>query len=232
MQMLNLRTFTLGLPLGAALSLSVACGGNDDGGKKNGNGGNGGTTSMNGGSSSGGSGNKAGSSNGGGGSGSGGSGVSLPGDKPLGTLSDSEVEQLCDDYEAFFSSGSFAASQQEFACLLSGVFLASLSGPMTDAELQMACKAGYDECKQMPLEPEPSECSKPDASCTATVAEVEKCMKDSSQAFQDLVAELPTCAELTLTSEEPEMTEPMDPPSCVVVREKCPGFETPSSDLP
>lgn len=229
MQMLNLRTLVFGLPLGMALSLCVACGGDDDGGK-NGSGGSGGasggTSGTNGGSSSSGSGNKAGSSNSGGSS----SGsVSLPDDKSLGSLTDSELEQLCDDYEKFASTGSFATSTQEFSCLLSGVFLAAFSNPMTDAELQMACQAGYDECKQEPFEPEASECEKPDPSCTATVAELKKCMADSAKAFEEVVAALPACSELTLDSEEPETEGPMDPPSCVAVREKCPGLETPSA---
>jgi hypothetical protein len=226
MQMLNLRTLALGLPLGVALSLCVACGGDDDGGSKNGNGGSGGTGGATGGSSSSGSGNKAGSSSSGGGTGS---GVTLPDDKTLGGLTDSEAEQLCDDYEKFASSGSFAATQQEFSCLLSGVLSSALSGAETDAEMQAACKTTYDQCKKAPFEPEASECEKPDASCTATVAELKQCMEDSAKAFEDLVEQFPTCSELTLESEGPDLEEVMDPPSCVALREKCPGLETPSA---
>jgi hypothetical protein len=207
-----------------ALSLCVACGGddkdNDDGGKA----GSGGSSSTSGGSTSMGGG-KAGSSA----SGGSGSGVDLPSDKPLGELTDSEAEQLCDDFDELTSTGVFATAPQELSCLLQGVLLAAFASPTTDAELQAACQAAYDECKTMPLESEPSTCEKPDATCTATVEEVEKCLTDSAQTLQDLVDSLPTCAELKVDSEPTETPDFADPPSCVTVREKCPGLDTPSA---
>jgi hypothetical protein len=238
MQKLNFRGLALSLPLGLALSLCVACGGDDDGGSKNGTGGTGGggTSSMsNGGTSSSGSGNKAGSMSGGNASngGSGPGGGTLPGDKTLGGLSGGELTQLCDEIEQFMTTGSFVESSQEFTCLFTGLFAAALGGAESDAELQSACKAAYDECKSAPLMPEAEECTKPDASCTATVAELRTCLADSAKAFEMAVDEFPTCSELTVDMEDPGMgTEAMDPPSCVALRDKCPELETPSAQMP
>ncbi len=215
MQMLNLRTLALSLPLGMALSLCVACGGDDDGGSDN-TGGTGGSTNG---------GNKGGSTSGGKGS-----GVSLPGDKVLGSLSDKEVEQLCDDLGELASSGPLATAGQEFACLMGGVLAGAFSGPSDDDELQAACQVAYDECKAEPLESEPAECEKPDPACTATVSELKACWDDASKAMQELIADIPSCSEITLESLEsldPDEAEVADPPSCVTLREKCPGLDTP-----
>jgi hypothetical protein len=176
MQTLKIRTFALGMPLAVALSLCVACGGSSD--NDDDKMGQGGTGSMSNGGSSAGGGTKAGSGNSSGsgnstagtgsntaGTGSGGDfSTDVPGDKPLGELSDGELDQLCDDIAEHISTSSFADSQLEFSCRLSGMLTALFGGAETDAALQAACKVAYDACKAMPEEPATGECEKPDAS--------------------------------------------------------------------
>lgn len=234
MQKLNLRGLSLALPLGMFLSLCVACGGDDDGGNGNkaGSGSGGGDTTGNGGANaggSGGSGNKAGSSSSGGNPTTGGV---LSGDTSLGGLSDGDLAKLCDEIETFTTTGSYGMSLQEMSCLLTGMITAQFAGPETDAELQAGCKSAYDQCKAQPFEPETSECMKPEGTCTATVAELRQCMQDSAKAMETVVADLPTCSELTLdATEDPEITDPMDPPSCVALQAKCPGLEATTNPM-
>jgi hypothetical protein len=232
MQMLNFRSVALGMQLAVALSLCAACGGSSDNDDK-GNNGNGGTNSMSSGGSSSGSGNKAGSSSGGNGSG-GDFSTGVPGDKPIGELTDGEAEQLCADIADYVSTSTFAETQREFSCRLSGMLAALFTGAQTDAALQMACKATYDVCKAAPDETTSGECGKPDGSCTATVDELKACMADSVAAFEDLSEQIPSCAELTMESlaMTPTDMETAEPASCVALEMKCPDAPLPATDAP
>ena len=153
----------------------------------------------------------------------------LSGDTPLGGLSDGDLDKLCNELETFSTTGSYGMNLQEMSCLLTGMITAAFTGPETDAELQAGCKAAYDQCKAQPFEPETSECTKPQGTCTATVAELRQCMQDSAKALDTVVADLPSCSEITLDSEsDPGTGETTNPPSCVALEQKCPGFQAQS----
>ncbi len=182
-----------------------------------------------------------------GGSSSGGSGPgstefssSLPGDKSLGSLSDSESAKLCSELESYYGpNGAVGKETKEVGCRFSALFLAAFSGATTDSALQAACKSGYDQCQAAPAQTDTTTCMKPAASCTATVAEMETCISDSTKALADLGSQFPECSKVTLASlqstMDPGTTPPAstDPPSCTAIEAKCPGFlttPTPSPD--
>lgn len=230
------RFFLATIPVCLSLALGVvACGGSDDGGSKS----SGGSSSMStAGSSSGGSGNAtAGSANNGGSTTNNGSGFDsgLPNDKPLGMLTSAESDALCDKLGTYFSSGPVGAGLQDFNCRLAGLLAVAFSQPMTDAELQSGCQAAYDACKKAPPQNQTEECTPPDATCTATAAELEACMTDSVAYLQQVESAFPSCSEITLADlqnmETPDA--PAEPTSCTTFEMKCPnGPSLPSGSMP
>ena len=154
---------------------------------------------------------------------------SLPADKSLGSLSDSESAQLCKDLENYYGPNSAAGKQlKEFSCRFSAILLATLSAPTTDSALQAACKSGYDQCEKAPAQTDTT-CTKPPAGCMATVAEMETCITDTTKGVSDLVNQFPECSKVTLaslSSMDPETGTPTSetPASCTAVEAKCPGF--------
>src|SRR6187431_1778379 len=205
-----------------SLSLCVACGGSDGGG------GAAGGSAGSGPVGSSGSGNLAGSGSGGSGaagapstsSGNYSSGVA--GDKQLSSLSDQEVAGLCKKLGDYFTTGPVGKDLQDFSCRFAGLFAGFAA--QSDAELRAACKTTYDACKAAPTKTE-STCGKPEASCTATVAEYDACVNDSVKALAALEGALPSCDKLTLAflnSSDPGMSS--DPPaSCTILDSKCPS---------
>lgn len=232
MKQLRLPTWLLGLPAVAALSLVAACG--DDSSANGGNGGEGqggGSPSSAGAgtSSTSGSSNKAGASSTGGSdsSGSGGFSTDLPGSKPLSDLTPDEVEQLCDDLDAYYANGSVTADLQELSCRLAGLLGAAFSGAETDEAAQTACQMAYDSCQAEPGE-STWECEAPSADCTATIDELTACTNDSAESLRDATQQFPACSELTLDdlSASPG-EEGTGPASCTTLQTKCPGGPTP-----
>ena len=236
-----------GLPIGLSLALGVvACGGNDSGGDTTDTAGstatgNGGASSTGGsGASTAGSSSKAGSTSTAGSTGTAGSGMGsggdfdtgLPADKPISTLTDAEITGLCSKFDDFYSKGAVATGLKDFSCTFSGIFAALLGGADTDAAAQAACKTAYDACIAAPSETT-SSCSKPSATCTATVGEVEACTNDSAKYVAQLGDLLPSCAELTLADlmdMGADMT-PAEPASCTTLEMKCPDGPTPPSAM-
>jgi len=119
-----------------------------------------------------------------------------------------------------------------------GAFLsAALVDATTDAEARSACKAVYDDCRAstpttpcffLPcVRPTPlgtSECARRDASCTATVAELETCVNDIPKSKEALLDVLVTCESLTLADlpSDEMLPEPEMPASCQMLNAKCP----------
>ena len=224
------------LSLGLALGLCVACGSSDASGGGNAGGGPSSAAGASGAGHAGG----APSSNGGAGhaggapSSSGGAPPStstLPGDKLLNSLTDDEFAQLCQEFAADFAPNTPAGMDAvEAECRLTGIFFAALGGGQTDAAVQAACKSGYDQCVAAPTQSDPAQCTKPGASCTATVAEAEACFNDSIASFATLKDALPMCSALTVASLSDGSSSPTDdmtPPSCVAYQAKCPDAPVP-----
>lgn len=220
--------------IGLSLALCVACGGSSDGGPA-GSAGSAGSSSPGG---SGGSVSPGGSGPGGSSPGSSGAGgrpstasgdfsSGLSGDKQLGSLTDQEFAGLCQKLHDYVSTSSFLEKAEEFSCRISGLFVATLSNAQTDAELQSSCKTAYNACLAAPTTTTET-CTKPDATCTATVAEYEACMSDSIEAFGEALKAVPACSELTLAllamSGDDMMSQ--EPASCTALKAKCPSAPT------
>ena len=105
----------------------------------------------------------------------------------------------------------------------------NLPSPYYRFEYDSAGKVAFDACKATPEEPATGECEKPDASCTATVTELEACLADTTAGLEDLSEQVPSCAELTLDSVGmmPTTMEPAEPASCVTLDMKCPDSPMP-----
>ena len=148
--------------------------------------------------------------------------TSVPNDKPLGSLTDAESQQLCEDLSDYLSGSSFSADAQEVVCRSSGILAAVFSAPQTDAAARSACKTAYDECKAAPAESN-QQCDKPDASCMATVDDYKACMADMPAYLDQVKGTFPSCAELTLDDFDAIAGEPpATPASCAALDTKCP----------
>jgi hypothetical protein len=222
----KMGVLSVALPLGLGLSLAVvACGGssdNDGNGNSGGSGAtsSGGTKATSGGTNAAtaGTSSKAGSTGSGGTTSNSGNGTDVPGDTPLGDLTDDQFEQLCEDFSERFSG----AEYDDTACRLSSVFSAILA--QTDEQAQQLCKTAYDSCKASPPESTES-CEKPSAECTATVDEMNACLDDITETFGGLSDALPSCDTLKLTDIAALFTQfgsMMNPASCEAYEEKCP----------
>jgi hypothetical protein len=153
--------------------------------------------------------------------GSGGPGTfstSIPGDRPLNSLSSSELATLCSDASKSFSSSGL----KEDDCRLTGFLAASFQpSSATDPELQAVCAQATMSClTRMPICP-----TQVPANCTATVAELTACDNDSAVQMHALASKLPACGGINraainanasvTTSQGPE------PASCLSYGAKC-----------
>jgi len=157
----------------------------------------------------------------------------LPASESLGSLSDSDAQKLCDAVRSFSSSNSSVSSQVcVFAGLVAAGVQASLNASASDADLRKACSDAESACQKQParhVDAGAATCSKPDASCTATVGELQTCINDENAAFQNAASSLPTCGSLTraqlLSEAGPVSTAPQasTPASCQTFAQKCPN---------
>ncbi len=169
------------------------------------------------------------SDDGGDGDGNGGSATTgVSSSKTLTSLTESEQQRVC---EYMASKVSYSV---EDTCKMMGVMTAGLTigvGTTTDADLRQACQAGYDGCLQSESaseEPVEETCEPIDASCTATVGELEACMQDTSRILDEFFAEVPACSALTAayfqqsTSEAETLPSMEDSAACATLEQKCP----------
>lgn len=150
--------------------------------------------------------------------------------RPASSLSAAETQQFCKAFDGLLEDPAIKGS----LCQVVSVIAASLlAGNGTDAQLQMACTQGYNECLKDDGKAEPgssSKCEKPAASCTATIGEIEQCFSDMKLAFVNLGKSLPACSALTKASinqSSPASAEPTMPASCTALEKKCPDVEVP-----
>ncbi len=134
--------------------------------------------------------------------------------KPLSEVTDAEATQICE----WGSDASYAPSDKE-TCTFRALFFSS-----TPAE----CEAFVAQClKEGPRDEEEEEsCDSakndlPD-DCTATVAELEACIRDFNAALRDFFAGA-SCDDAGMTATgDPAAAPP--PASCAAVEKKCPGL--------
>jgi len=156
----------------------------------------------------------------------GGFSTGLPANQSLGTLSPTEANQLCS------STASYVASKSKMTTCQFEADLAAIAQGKTDADARMICKMKLTQCLAASTSGSGSGgtpstgCQPPPASCMATVGEYEGCLNDVSHAYDQALAGMPNCDNLTLTisglpSARPS---PMTPVSCTKLENKCIGF--------
>lgn len=157
----------------------------------------------------------------GGGSGGGPFTTSVPGAKPINTLTAAEATTLCADIRRAYS----ASWTQEDICRFSAYYAAvfSASASTAEAELKATCAAEYDACSAQGRSLGPATCA---TACAATVTELAKCVNDMKADLDRRLAEAPACAAVTRegvsTALEPANL-PKPPASCAALAMKCPG---------
>jgi hypothetical protein len=156
----------------------------------------------------------------------GGGGVSsgLAPTKPVNTLTPGEVTQLCKAMEDAVNAPAVSDSLCKFLSVVGAGVAATFVPATTEAQLRMSCTTGYDECKKEPARA--IDCGASAPACTATVAEVEKCLSDETAAVIALGASVPACAALTKAAlNTPPSTDPLEEiASCKSLDQKCPDL--------
>ncbi len=198
-------TIKQGLGFGGALAIIalVGCGGSGGSGAT---GGSGGASSVG-----------TGGSSGGGNSSGGAFTTSVPSGTKVTSLTSAQGMQLCKDYDTF------AAAHLSTICKQQAIFdaLDALGG--SDAQIQAACTASYNDC----LSPDggenqcdPTDISSNSVACTATVGDITTCFNSE----YTLDSELPSCSTLTaatlLATEADGGVLNMEPAGCAAL-ENC-----------
>jgi hypothetical protein len=182
-----------------------------------------------------------------GGSGGGGGATfttSIPGNKPLGGLSDTELATLCSDGAAFAADPANKMDACRLLAFLETALTQVFSTGGTDVSLQMSCAATYNQCLNPSVDggagsvdggagsvdggAGPS-CMRPPANCTATVAEYTACVNDQTAQTRAAASEVPACSSVTLanvalTDGGTGTTSLTEPASCQLVQLKCSGL--------
>jgi len=149
----------------------------------------------------------------------------VPADTQLSAVTAADRQKLCD-----FAEAQMDVSKED-ACKATGVAMAAfgmVGGSATDATLQAACKAAYDSCMQSSgTTSGESTCNTTtpiEGTCTATVGELESCMKDEAAQAKSAMAAMPSCDKLTVSSlADLGSISTETPASCNTVNTKCPG---------
>jgi hypothetical protein len=125
----------------------------------------------------------------------------VPAAKKLSELTPAETAQLCEEAEALVDTSGLQKDMKEFTCKLAGITATMMAEGDSDADLQKACKAAYDECMAEPADDEPAEsCEFEETTCSATVGELESCMNDSLEMIGEIKSKLPSCDKVTKES--------------------------------
>jgi hypothetical protein len=149
---------------------------------------------------------------------SGGFTTSVPGDKPLPTLTPGEASTLCIDVARAYAG----AHTQEDICRFLAYYAAVFAGSSTQAELQAACTMTRDMCLRDGGTLGPPGCEMPSADCTATVTDLGRCVNDNKKNVDQQVAMAPTCDLVTPERVAAELSNvPPTPASCITLAMKC-----------
>jgi hypothetical protein len=175
---------------------------------------------------------------GGGGGGGGGTTftTSVPGEKPLGSLSDGELATFCSDGAKFAADPANRMDACRLSAFLATAVKAALSTGATDSSLQMSCSEIYNQCLNPTVDAGAGSadggagatCMRPPANCTATVAEYTACINDETAQTNLAAGAVPACsalsvANLAATDGGTPTTTPAKPASCQLVQLKCSG---------
>ena len=173
----------------------------------------------------------------------------VQGSKTLNQLSPADVQILCKNEEAYFTSPSTLFVTQDVTCRLAGLFVALLGSDATstDAEIQMMCQQGYSACVSddggvttaddggvTTTDVDAgagSDCAgamSAPADCTATVDQYTACLNEEIAELQNSA---PACNELTqaklamfASAADGGASMPMAGPACTAFQAACPGI--------
>lgn len=150
-----------------------------------------------------------------------------PRDAPLSTLTEAQVEALCQE-----TVSDWELDRVEHATCLFTSALAAASATvfgLEDADMQVAaCQEAYDRCE---IKPEEVQCdTQRFATCDATLEQLRACQHDQTALLLELLEDK-TCADIsTDVSAALPAQEPLsEPASCKELAEVCPGL-LPSQD--
>jgi hypothetical protein len=156
--------------------------------------------------------------------------TTVPGAKPVGSLTEEEKKQLCEDSRAYLERA-LASVETSFRC----------QGQAFGRAQGSACQQAYASCMQNPPPPNGSapsglgfNCSNTnvDPRCASvTVEEFSTCLRDVANLFKSVASKLPACSEAEVL---PLMTQLQQPPSsCQALQQKgCPIFGSTMSSGP
>jgi hypothetical protein len=151
----------------------------------------------------------------------------LEGDRTLADLSAGETAQLCKSAQLWAKDAIPAYKRSTLVCKTSSVTAAVLTGALgAPALLQASCQRTYDGClRTTDMPPAAISCPTAGADCLATVAEFEACLNDFPLSFDETLAAIPACHELTLGAIARAGVDAMNflPDSCAVYQARCPG---------
>lgn len=145
-----------------------------------------------------------------------------PASTPANQLTDAQVKSFCDSASQAFGATLSSGEAQQGLCGFSAYFVASLGSASGGGDPAATCKMVYDECLKTPPQSTQEECTKPSATCTATVGEIEACLNDSMAQLQQMLKSLPGCDDVGTQVEDPMLGTGEQPASCQVVQQKCP----------
>jgi hypothetical protein len=145
----------------------------------------------------------------------------------LGSLSSGDAQKLCTALNDWMKNN-LSAQIKEMSCRVAGL-AASGFGGSSAAQKQAACTTAYDQCMKQPEETDSTgDCTKPPATCKATVGELEACVNDFMPLMQQFVSSFPTCQQLSSgTGSVPTNLQP--PQSCTAFQSKCQDLDLPTS---
>jgi hypothetical protein len=130
----------------------------------------------------------------------------VPGDRPLGTATPQEAEQICQATETWARAQLAETKQRELACRIgaigaaAGGLLGTGGAAVMPIEAQTTCRTVLDQCLAAAAPssmPGMAMCQAFPASCTATVAEYEACLNDVPPFVDKTAGNLPTCESLS-----------------------------------
>lgn len=160
---------------------------------------------------------------------------SVPEDKTLESLSETEAETVCRDLEEFISQDVVQQDNCRMLGVLAAAFTAEFSAEASDADLRSLCSTTYEECASSAAATD-GECDASEFSdnCSASVAEYGACLEETFGQLHGFVGQLPSCS--SLSRETLSEMSPEGPPfgvgaECANFQAKCPGISQAAEDF-
>jgi hypothetical protein len=115
--------------------------------------------------------------------------TSLPGDKPISSLSPDDQRTFCEDRIQYMSSRVSDQDRQKIHCSLAAGGIGD--GPVDTGRARAACSQIYQACMSVPAQEEQTSCTDfvtNASSCQATVDEASSCAEAQADALQEMAS--------------------------------------------